>query len=37
MTEDGLEINMATNHFGPFLLTLLLLGKFKFLATCYIS
>lgn len=25
-TEDGLEINMAINHFGPFLLTHLLIG-----------
>lgn len=26
-TEDGLELTMATNHFGPFLLTHLLIGK----------
>lgn len=26
-TEDGLEITMATNQFGPFLLTHLLIGK----------
>lgn len=25
-TEDGLELTMATNHFGPFLLTHLLIG-----------
>jgi NAD(P)-dependent dehydrogenase (short-subunit alcohol dehydrogenase family) len=27
-TEDGLEYSMATNHFGHFLLTNLLLGEF---------
>jgi len=27
ITEDGLEKTMATNHFGPFLLTHLLIGK----------
>ncbi|KAK7473581.1 hypothetical protein BaRGS_00035184, partial [Batillaria attramentaria] len=27
--EDGLELNMATNHFGPFLLTQLLLDLLK--------
>lgn len=27
VTEDGLEMTMATNHFGPFLLTHLLIGK----------
>jgi Dehydrogenases with different specificities (related to short-chain alcohol dehydrogenases) len=27
VTEDGLELTMATNHFGPFLLTHLLIGK----------
>lgn len=27
LTEDGLETTMATNHFGPFLLTHLLIGK----------
>lgn len=26
-TEDGLEVTMATNQFGPFLLTHLLIGK----------
>lgn len=26
ITEDGLEMTMATNHFGPFLLTHLLIG-----------
>lgn len=26
VTEDGLELTMATNHFGPFLLTHLLIG-----------
>lgn len=26
-SEDGLELTMATNHFGPFLLTLLLIGN----------
>lgn len=28
VTEDGLEMTMATNHFGPFLLTHLLIGKY---------
>lgn len=28
-TEDGLEMTMATNHFGPFLLTHLLIGLLK--------
>jgi NAD(P)-dependent dehydrogenase (short-subunit alcohol dehydrogenase family) len=27
VTEDGLEMTMATNHFGPFLLTHLLISK----------
>lgn len=26
-TEDGIEKTMATNHFGPYLLTHLLIGK----------
>jgi Dehydrogenases with different specificities (related to short-chain alcohol dehydrogenases) len=26
-TADGLELTMSTNHFGPFLLTHLLIGK----------
>lgn len=26
-TEDDIEVTMATNHFGPFLLTHLLIGK----------
>lgn len=26
ITEDGLEMTMATNHYGPFLLTHLLIG-----------
>lgn len=30
-TEDDVEINMATNHFGPFLLTHLLVGMYKHL------
>lgn len=29
VTEDGLETTMATNHFGPFLLTHLLIGVFN--------
>lgn len=28
-TEDGLELTMATNQYGPFMLTHLLLRKFK--------
>lgn len=27
ITEDGLELTMGTNHFGPFLLTHLLIGE----------
>lgn len=27
ITEDGLELTMATNHYGPFLLTHLLIGE----------
>ncbi len=30
-TVDGLETTMATNHFGPFLFTHLLLGRLKVL------
>lgn len=26
-TEDGIELTMATNYFGPYLLTHLLIGK----------
>jgi len=33
LTEDGLEMNMAVNHFGHFLLVHLLLDKLK--ASCY--
>ena len=29
LTEDGLEYQMQSNHFGHFLLTNLLLGNFK--------
>ncbi|XP_076761819.1 retinol dehydrogenase 14 [Xylocopa sonorina] len=29
ITEDGLEMTMATNHYGPFLLTHLLIGLLK--------
>ena len=29
ITEDGLEYQIATNHFGAFLLTNLLLGEFS--------
>lgn len=38
VTEDGLELTMATNHFGPFLLTHLLIGIcniYAFLFTVY--
>lgn len=30
ITEDGLELTMATNQYGPFLLTHLLLRKYTF-------
>ena len=29
VSEDGLEMTMATNHYGPFLLTHLLIGTLK--------
>lgn len=29
LTEDGLELTMSTNQYGPFLLTHLLLRKYK--------
>lgn len=28
ISQDGIELTMATNHFGPFLLTHLLIGKY---------
>lgn len=28
-TADDVEVNMATNHFGPFLLTHLLIGTYE--------
>jgi NAD(P)-dependent dehydrogenase (short-subunit alcohol dehydrogenase family) len=28
LSVDGIEMTMATNHYGPFLLTHLLIGKF---------
>lgn len=28
-TEDDIELTMATNHFGPYLLTHLLIGKYN--------
>lgn len=28
ITDDGLEMTMATNQYGPFLLTHLLIGKY---------
>lgn len=31
ITEDGLEVTMATNQYGPFLLTHLLIGKSDFI------
>lgn len=31
-TEDNLQIGMQVNHFGPFLLTCLLAGKFTFIS-----
>lgn len=36
VTEDGLELTMATNQYGPFLLTNLLLRKFLLLIYLYI-
>lgn len=35
-TEDGLELTMATNHFGPFLLTHLLIGMYLFFVRIYL-
>lgn len=29
VNEDGIEMTMATNHFGPFLLTHLLIGNYN--------
>ena len=29
LTEDGLETQFATNHFGPFLLTNMLIGNLQ--------
>lgn len=31
VSDDGIEMTMATNHYGPFLLTHLLIGKLEFL------
>ncbi|PSN37382.1 Retinol dehydrogenase 14 [Blattella germanica] len=36
VTEDGLELTMATNHYGPFLLTHLLIDLLKRSAPCRI-
>jgi hypothetical protein len=38
-SKDGIELCWATNHFGPFLLTMLLLGRIfiSFLITSNIS
>ena len=33
VTPEGLEKTMATNHYGPFLLTYLLMGTVTLLAT----
>lgn len=30
VTEDGLEVTMATNQYGPFLLTHLLIGELNY-------
>lgn len=30
LTEDGFQVEWQSNHFGPVLLTLLLLGKYFF-------
>lgn len=35
ITEDGLEITMATNQYGPFLLTHLLIGESDFIVHIY--